>query len=664
MKKLILSIFVLSLFISACSNPFDTDSNMPTIEPATNNNDDEQNVTAPLFLTTMTHMEASFTDDKVQTVFEKHIGVLTATMDLADEYNAIITVETEKPFAKANEIWGKNFMKEILDRGHGVGTHCDVGGSKQDKGISTDALAAQMTENKSLVDSLVGEKNNLGCSGGAGTSDWITSAQKAGFTYINGIVGMHMLAIPEKERPDNGKWTNKYILGEGFHQNVPTNLEDRIYFTTLKDAKDFKEDKSGLVISNGELGALAGLYENKMDVECSGNTCTLTNEDVDTLIETIKEVDSFRDKTRPAKLTVYLPTSLLEESKNEESLRYFFSETKLLQDEGLMEWSSQANAVKTYIDYRDGITADSTLDKTVYTDFVINVHDWTNPQKSTETLNKIIDLHEEYRVPVDIFLDDQITQFYVDESPELLDRLKTSKYVAVSYHLRPPYPYYWGYDWYGLTNLNKTELTELILNYEEHKIDLLTGKPTDEPGGYQYLKDLMGYAPYTAVVMGNPEVLPILAKIYKDKGALITLTHNGTTAWGEVQNGLFMRPEDLEVKVYEGGGSKKSGEEILSESLTALGPNRPAFMNLKWHENDFYTSETPWWPVYWTDNEERGLLYPPYDISKAMSGIKEKTQKTADIQWTRYEECLSYISSHPETFTAINAKDLVGMFEG
>jgi len=300
------------------------------------------------------------------------------------------------------------------------------------------------------------------------------------------------------------------------------------------------------------------------------------------------------------------------------------------------------------------------LKETVYTNFVINTHDWTNPEESIATLNKILDLHEKYQLPVDIYLDDQVTQIFTAQAPELIERLKTSSVVAVSYHLRPPYPYYWGYDWLGFDKMSSQEIETTLRDYEEHKIDLATGQPTDEPGGYQFLKDLMGYPPYAAVVMGSKKVASILGKIYKEKGAVFNVTHSGITAWGEIKDGLWMRPESLEVKVYE-IKTRKSGEDFLTEALEELGDTRPTFLNLKWHENNFYTSGTPWGPVYSIDGKDSGMLTPSYDLSQAMVGVKVKTQAEQDEQWTRYEECLSYVKDHPEIFTAINAKDLVEM---
>lgn len=302
------------------------------------------------------------------------------------------------------------------------------------------------------------------------------------------------------------------------------------------------------------------------------------------------------------------------------------------------------------------------LKKTVYTAFIINVHDWTDSEMSIAILNKIIDLHEEYEMPVDIYLDDQVTQIYAEQAPEFIERLKLSPFVAVSYHLRPPYPYYWDYDWLGFEKKSKEEIATILRDYEEHKVDLITGQPTEEPGGYQFLKDLIGYSPYTVVVMGSQKIMPILAEIYKEKGAKFNLTHSGNTAWGEIKYGLFMRPEDLEIKVYEPRG-RKPGGEILTESLAEITTSRPAFMNLKWHEDNFYTFGTPWSPVYWNDKKERGFLSPPYDLSQALVGIKIKSEAERAEQWTRYEECLAYVKNHPEIFTAVNARILAEMVD-
>ena len=85
---------------------------------------------APLYFTTMTHMEEDFKDDTDQGLFDRHVTNMRWAMDLFDEYGAKLTFESDQPFAKANSIWGVNVLKEAVDRGHGAGTHAGFGATR------------------------------------------------------------------------------------------------------------------------------------------------------------------------------------------------------------------------------------------------------------------------------------------------------------------------------------------------------------------------------------------------------------------------------------------------------------------------------------------------------------------------------------------------------
>ncbi|MFA6018001.1 MAG: hypothetical protein WCT28_04630 [Patescibacteria group bacterium] len=313
-----------------------------------------------------------------------------------------------------------------------------------------------------------------------------------------------------------------------------------------------------------------------------------------------------------------------------------------------------------------GCTATSpiSIQETVYTSFIINTHDWTQPEESIATINRIIDLHELYKIPVDIYLTDPMVQLYVAQAPELIERLKTSPYVAVSYHLRPPTPYYAGFHEEIFNGLSENEIKAKILEYEEHAIDLKTGEPTDRPGGYQYLKDLIGYAP---IVIGSAEgkdkLHKILDQIYKEKGATFTLQHNTIGKLGDTFNGLFLRPENLEIKVYE-RKDEISVDALMADALKTLTNTRPTFLNVKWHENNFYSSGTGWSEIYFSDGNTHQIpLNPPY--SQTISGLTQtaKTHEQQLIQWERYEALMKYVKDRPETFTTINAKNLLDLIK-
>ncbi len=292
---------------------------------------------APLFLTTMTHMEGDWPDDTDQDFFLRNVQRLRFGMDLFEDYGAKMTVESEKPFSRANTVWDLNILQEVVRRGHGVGTHCDIG--FRDPIMPAEEFAALLKENKDLVDALVGAENNRGCSGAGGANDWAVAARMAGFDYIDGIVGMHYLSMPIANRPDPS-WTDQYIRNVAFHYNAPVELEQRLYPFLIKDATDFIPDPDGtLLVSGGDLGQLAGLAEAEQDVICRPD-CSLADEDVEALLRIIDEVDRTRDRSRIAKLNLYFPANIFVET-NESSLRHFLSQMEELERQGIIQWATQ-----------------------------------------------------------------------------------------------------------------------------------------------------------------------------------------------------------------------------------------------------------------------------------------------------------------------------------
>ncbi len=236
-------------------------------------------------------------------------------------------------------------LQEVVDRGHGVGTHGDVGFGGRE--LNHQQLVRAFSERKALVDALVGPENNRGISGGGGENDWVLAAHEAGFKYVNGIVGMHYLSMPLENRPDPS-WTDEYIREESFHDCAPVDFAQRIYPIMLGDAQDFIPDEDGVVLcSPGEIGRLDGMVEAKATGR-PGKQCQLTNEDVDLVMEHIMEADRIRDGSRVAKLTVYVPADLYR-PENEGPLRYFFSQMQALEARGVMGWATQGEVYDTYV---------------------------------------------------------------------------------------------------------------------------------------------------------------------------------------------------------------------------------------------------------------------------------------------------------------------------
>ncbi|MGB7539114.1 MAG: hypothetical protein WBM17_11295 [Anaerolineales bacterium] len=329
-----------------------TDSVPDTAPAATLKPDSSRAGDAPLYLATMTHMEGNWNDDKVERLFLQHVEELRYGMDLAAEYGALLTIESEKPFARANTKWNLNIMAEVRDRGFGVGTHCDIGFT--DPPLSVEQFAAEFAENKSLVDALIGVENNLGCSGGGSVNDWALAASRAGFKYLDGIVSMHYLAMPLQNRP-GPEWTDAFIRDAHYHLNSPVDLYQRIYPFEVANAQDFLADANPVIlVSSGELGLFSAMAERGR--EYGGGPVLHDDEyafdkaDVDALLEIIKEVDRNRDRTRIAKLCVYLPANAYVK-ENEDVLRYFFEQMQTLQEQGTLTWATQRQVYEAYMEW-------------------------------------------------------------------------------------------------------------------------------------------------------------------------------------------------------------------------------------------------------------------------------------------------------------------------
>lgn len=296
----------------------------------------------PLTLTTMTHMEGNFTDDKNEALFTKHVTDIRWAMDLFDEYGAKLTFESEQSFAKASTVWGINILKEVVDAGHGVGTHADFGASPKER-LTQDELSVKFKENKTLIDDLVGAENNYGVSGGTGPGDWVLGASSAGFHYIDAVTGFGYLSMPESARPSG--WTNSYIISTAYHDSIPPSLSDRLYTLPLKDAQDLVADANPVIVMmNGEVGELASLDEGRST--CSPN-CTFDQADVDAYLAAMKEIMDMRDTSKFTRMNIHIPLTLLKAS-NETLLRSLLSAVKPYVDNGTAVWATQIGAYKAY----------------------------------------------------------------------------------------------------------------------------------------------------------------------------------------------------------------------------------------------------------------------------------------------------------------------------
>lgn len=290
----------------------------------------------------------------------------------------------------------------------------------------------------------------------------------------------------------------------------------------------------------------------------------------------------------------------------------------------------------------------------VYVFFAINVQDFSYPDLSAALLDRLIRLHEETGVPVDIYLTDQMAAIFATDYPALWERLKASPVVAVSYHTRPPRPYASGPDWLGLSDLPANELYDTILRYETHLVNPVTGEPTAAPGGYQGVADWLGYSPYAATALAkNPTVQAAALQVFAALGARMTAAHGRHPQLGDTWHGLILRPEQVELRLFDlVGQDAASAFEAALAQAQASGVH-PAFIGAKIHDNDFFATQSAWTTVYIQDRRR-----PPWNPDLKAPLLSSEEQAAV---WALYEATVRYVAAHPEKVSAVNLPLVLAM---
>lgn len=293
-----------------------------------------------------------------------------------------------------------------------------------------------------------------------------------------------------------------------------------------------------------------------------------------------------------------------------------------------------------------------------YVTFSINAQDFAYPELSIALLHKIITLHEQYQIPVDIYLTTTMTDLYAAQAPDLIERLKTSPVVSVSYHVRPPKPYHTKYDWLGLAQMSPAQQYDTIMNYETHGLDLATGQPTAASGGYQLLSDILGYNPYIASVLADAELGTAARTVFKDLGASFTIVHGRAINLGDTLDGLYIKPEHYDYKLFEfvGQDAATAFENALAEAHKADGAHAPYFVGVKMHDNDFFAEKSAWLTVY-VDGGKR----PPWNANLKSPLLSAEAQ---DQMWKLYESTVAYAASIHDRVTPVNAPMILAMETG
>jgi hypothetical protein len=306
--------------------------------------------------------------------------------------------------------------------------------------------------------------------------------------------------------------------------------------------------------------------------------------------------------------------------------------------------------------------------------FSLNWQDHARVDLSADRLRRILDAHETAAVPLDVFFTTWQTDDIEAQDPALLGRLQSSAMTVMSYHVRPPKPYANNFLTGPLETapLTTEQRTTLITNYESRELQLTDGQPhPTRSGGYDKLRNLMGYAPLTVgvqpdAVSYSPTLTSIARGVFKTMGAGFLVNHNGVTQLGARTNtntgSMYFRPETLDWKLIALWTHNTSDpqpatlDEALATARATSGARRPFFTGIKTHDNDLF-HEQSWWSLVYPHSSRHAGSWDPSQTPAALP----LSEQEARLEF--YLNLVNEVAARFSTVNAVNSRDLWPMLE-
>jgi hypothetical protein len=311
-----------------------------------------------------------------------------------------------------------------------------------------------------------------------------------------------------------------------------------------------------------------------------------------------------------------------------------------------------------------------------YITFVVNTHDWGRVDKSADTVLRLIEIFTKHKVRGDFYLTAPVVEAFVRSRPEVIDRLRATG-MTISYHFRPPHPAYGGFD-EAIRDLDDEALHRTLKDCETFRLDLATGGlDRNQPGGYTYVKQVLGIAPVTVSAMGNPRAKAVLLDLYRDMGAQMTMEYHesGTDpdqpfAW---RQGLLIRPSDFSITRWAAPGESRDSfwwtrqdtpqaaafnpTARLKQELAVWTHLRPPLITSLIHENDFHVRGGPSWNAIYFGPDGRRPRRPPYDLN-APDQAEPRTAENQAAIWRAYEELVGYAA---QNLSVVTSAEIIGL---
>lgn len=293
-----------------------------------------------------------------------------------------------------------------------------------------------------------------------------------------------------------------------------------------------------------------------------------------------------------------------------------------------------------------------------YVRFSLHAEDFLLVENSASAVADILDVHERYVVPLDVYLTDPVVRAYQESAPELIERLKSSSVVSIAYDIRPPSPYFTNFDYAGLAALDDVALADTLRAYESAQLDLQTGELQEVVGGLQFVQDTFENVRAVSL-MDARGFEAVLGKLMSQYGVVFA---GLSGEWGIEEQifGLSALPQQEVIDVAGLRGQQAAG--IMDRSLEGVDTEATHFVHFEVVDSAFYTARPAWHYVYYSDVDQKIPAQPPFDLGAYQGNVSFQSSDVQQALIDVYESLVAEVSSR-EHVTGLNAQGLMEVLE-
>lgn len=253
---------------------------------------------AVLYLGVMVHVEGWKDEANLPAAFDEHSGALKQYAGIFEKYGGKLTIEASPEFIEACGKY-ENVLKELYDRGHGIGVHADLGG---EPGLTQEAFAGGLARMKAMVEALGMPVRHV--SGVCSSLDWVRATADAGFRFVTGAVEYALKSIPPGELPAEYRGVLAARTPGDAHGTVPYELADRLHPWRMESGANWLDDSAAgsVVLMPGDSGTNITAMSETADGRSKVRRPPFDQADIDAFVSELEQAIALSE---PGKVNVF-----------------------------------------------------------------------------------------------------------------------------------------------------------------------------------------------------------------------------------------------------------------------------------------------------------------------------------------------------------------------